>query len=245
MPQLTFPNGTYHLSVNNNGTISTVVFGVGSVPATLQSITVTPANQNLKVGNTLQFTATGNYSDGSTQDLTGLVTWASSVTGHATITAGGLATGVAPGATTISATSGAISGNTTLTVFVPTLQSIVVTPTNANLQIGNILQFTATGVYSDSSTQNLTGSVTWASSMTGFATITTGGLATAVAPGATTITATSGAISGNTTLNITVNPVPPVMRYQPPSGPVPPPDPTQIRSGGTQGPNPNVIPTHR
>ena len=41
----------------------------------------------------VQFTATGNYSDGSSADITTLVTWASSSTAVATIDASGLATG--------------------------------------------------------------------------------------------------------------------------------------------------------
>ena len=44
-------------------------------------------------------------------------------------------------------------------------------------------QFTATGTYSDNSTQNLTSQVTWASATTSVATITAAGLATAVATG--------------------------------------------------------------
>src|SRR5262249_31727338 len=64
---------------------------------------------------TQQFTATGTYSDSSTQDVTNQVAFASSSPGVATVTAGGLATAVAPGATTISATLGAGTGSTGLT----------------------------------------------------------------------------------------------------------------------------------
>ena len=84
--------------------------------ATLQSIAVTPANPSIAKGATQQFTATGTFSDNSTQNLTGQVTWASATTAVATITAGGLATGVAAGTSTISATLGAVSGSTVLTV---------------------------------------------------------------------------------------------------------------------------------
>ena len=63
----------------------TVIVGSGSAP-TLSSIAVTPANPTILTGGTQQFTATGTYSDSSTQNLTGQVTWASSSTGVATIT---------------------------------------------------------------------------------------------------------------------------------------------------------------
>ena len=171
--------------------------------ATLTSIAVTPANPSIKAGAKQQFTATGTFSDNSTQNLTGSVTWSSATTGVATITTGGLATGVAAGTSTIKAVSGTVSGSTTLTVTAVTLVSIAVTPVNPSIAKGATQQFTATGTFSDNSTQNLTGSVTWSSATTGVATITTSGLATAVAAGTSTIKAASGAISGSTTLTVT------------------------------------------
>ena len=50
----------------------------------------------------------------------------------------------------------------TIIAAVPTLTSIAVTPANPTIQFGGTQQFAATGTYSDGSTQNLTGSVTWA-----------------------------------------------------------------------------------
>ena len=116
---------------------------------------------------------------------------------------GGLATaGSAAGASTITATSGSISGTTTLTVTNP-LVSITVTPTNPSAAPGTKPQFTATGLYADNTSQNITASVTWTSSSTAVATINNAaglqGQATAVAPGTTTITATLGSVSGSTT----------------------------------------------
>src|SRR5581483_11982471 len=106
-------------------------------------------------GLTQQFTATGTYSDNSTQNITSSVTWASATTTVATITAAGLATGVGTGTSTISATLGGISGSTVLTVTAAALQSIAVTPANPTIAKGLTQQFTATGTYSDNSTQNL------------------------------------------------------------------------------------------
>ncbi len=89
--------------------------------ATLSSIAVTPANATIPAGGTLQYKATGTFSDSSTLDLTRQVTWASSNTGAAAIDQNGLATagGTLFATTTISATRGsgatAVSGNTTLT----------------------------------------------------------------------------------------------------------------------------------
>ena len=176
--------------------------GLTVTPPVLVSIAVSPTNSSISQGGTQQFTATGTYSDGSTQNLTASVIWTSSNTAVATITGGGLATGVAPGSVTIQAITGSISGSTSLTIS-PVLVSIAVTPTNSSIPQGGTQQFTATGTYSDNSTQNLTASVTWTSSNTAVATITGGGLATGVAPGSVTIQATAGSIGGSTSLSIT------------------------------------------
>ncbi len=106
-----FPTQTW----NNANYWVDVAFNPGTA-ATLQSIAVTPANPTIPAGATQQFTATGTYSDSSTQNLTSQVTWASTSAAVATINATGLATGVSAGTTTISATSGSVSGSTTLTV---------------------------------------------------------------------------------------------------------------------------------
>ncbi len=86
-------------------------------PPTLSSITVTPASASILVGNTRQFTATGNYSDGTMQNLTSTATWSSTLPSVATVSTG-LATGVAAGTTTIKATLG-VSGSASLTVTAP------------------------------------------------------------------------------------------------------------------------------
>ncbi|MGH9207114.1 MAG: Ig-like domain-containing protein, partial [Acidimicrobiales bacterium] len=201
------------LSWNVTYNPTSVVLTVVTTTATLTSITVTPNPTSVAAGNTVQFTATGHFSDSTTQNLTNTVVWSSSDTATATIsnTAGtnGLATGVkAGGPVTIAATSGTISGNAALTVTAATLTSITVTPNPASVAAGGTVQFTATGHFSDSTTQNLTNTVVWSSSDTLTATISntagTNGLATGVkAGGPVTITATSGAISGNAPLTVT------------------------------------------
>ncbi|MGA3090653.1 MAG: Ig-like domain-containing protein [Terriglobales bacterium] len=180
----------------------------GPAAPTLTSIAVGPSTASVAAGLTQQFTATGTYSNNSTQNLTTTATWASSIP---TVTvAGGLATTSAQGTATITATSNGItSPGVTLTITPPVLESIAVTPSNDTVPVGTLTQLAATGTYSDKSTQNLTTSVTWASSNVAQVPITTGatgGLATALAPTSVpvTITATSsdGAVSGNTQLTV-------------------------------------------
>ena len=87
-------------------------------------------------------------------------------------------------------------------VFQPTLLSIAVTPANPAILTGATQQFTATGTYSDQSTSNLTGQVTWTSSSTAVATINAGGLAIAVSAGTTSITAALNGVSGSSLLTV-------------------------------------------
>ena len=170
--------------------------------AVLTSIAVTPVNPSIRKGMTQRFTATGSYSDGSTQNLTSSVVWSSSNTSVATISSTGLATGLGNGNSTIQAASGSVIGSTTLTVTAAVLTSIAVTPVNPSIRKGMTQRFTATGSYSDGSTQNLTSSVVWSSSNTSVATISSTGLASGVGPGSSTIQAVSGSVTGSTTLTV-------------------------------------------
>jgi Bacterial Ig-like domain (group 2)/Bacterial Ig-like domain (group 3) len=107
----------------------------------------------------------------------------------------------------------------------PTLASIAVIPANPSIPEGATQQFMAIGTFTDDSTQNLTGSVTWSSSNTAQATISSTGLATAVVTGTTTIRATSGGVAGSTTLTVTPSPPP---TPTPTPTPTPAPTPTPV-----------------
>jgi beta-glucanase (GH16 family) len=89
-----------------------------------------PANPTNLVGATQQFTATGTYSDSSTQNVTGQATWSSSKTTVATINTNGLATAVSAGATVISAALSGVTATNTLTVqAAPLVMSTTSMPT--------------------------------------------------------------------------------------------------------------------
>ena len=183
----------------------------------LLSFTVTPALTSIAQGQTQQFTATGLFSNLSTQNLTNSVTWSSSKGLLATVSnvlgSEGLATGLAPGLSTITASdpSALLSGTSALTVLPAVLTAITVTPALTSIAQGQTQQFTATGLFSNLSTQNLTNSVTWSSSKGLLATVSnvlgSQGLATGLAPGLSTITASdpSSLISGTSALTVTKN----------------------------------------
>lgn len=170
-------------------------------PPTLEYCAITPNSPTVDLGTNEQFYAVGHYSNGSTADLS--ATWSSSTTTVATINASGLAKTLALGSTTINAVvTGGFSCSTTLTVIArPTLTSITVLPPNPTITVGQSKSFTATGHYSDGSTQTLTSVATWTSSNVAVASVS-GGLAIGVTAGTVTITASYGGFSASTTLTV-------------------------------------------
>jgi hypothetical protein len=88
-------------------------------PTPLPTIEITVESDTIDVDDTIQFTATITYPDGSTEDVTGEVTWSSSNPDVATIDQG-LATGVSEGTAVITATFDGVEGDpVTLTVTAP------------------------------------------------------------------------------------------------------------------------------
>ncbi len=172
-------------------------------PAQLLSITITPPTASIAAGTIQQFVAYGNYSDGTTPIITPLVSWTSSSPAIATIAATGTATALTVGSSTISATLGSATGTATLTVSPATLVSIAISPLAPTIPLGGSTQFSATGTFTDLSTQDLTSTVTWTSSLTSVAVITNGGLATSAGVGVTTITAKQGSVSGTAVMTVT------------------------------------------
>jgi len=168
------------------------------VDPTLKAITVTPQTPSVSTGNNLQMTATGTYDDGSTKKITGSVSWSSSNAAVFTVSSAGLIKGNEPGRATVTATSATISGSTSVTVTVANLVSIEITPTNSSINSGETQQYKAVGTLDDGTQVDITDSVNWSSSNTSVATISSTGLATAVARGTSYIVATSGSMTSNT-----------------------------------------------
>jgi VCBS repeat-containing protein len=123
----------------------------------------------LTAGTSSRLTATANFSDGTSQDVTANVIWGSNATAIATVgtvgPTGERITGVATGTTSITASF----DNQKLTTPVPvsvstrTLSSFTITPSGTvSVTAGNQTTFTVTATYSDSTTADITSDVTWA-----------------------------------------------------------------------------------
>jgi trimeric autotransporter adhesin len=194
------------------GVGSTVITAtLGSISATSNlsivspaqfTLAITPATAQIANQTSTQLAVAGTYTDGTTQDLTSLVTWSSSTPAVATVGyQNGVVTGLSAGQSTITATLGSATSTAAVTLTNATLQSITVLPANPSVTLGNTQQFTATGNFSDNSIQPLLGAV-WSSSNLSVAPINTAGLASTLSSGSATITATLNGVSGSTTLTV-------------------------------------------
>jgi uncharacterized protein YjdB len=196
--------GSVTITAQSGGLQGAASLKVTSAANSLQSIAILPASSSMPVNTNVQFTATGSYSDGSSADLTNLVTWNSSSPATATVSSAGVVSSLAAGATNISATLGSVSQSTSLTVTAPTVASIAVTPVGLTLPIGIHQQFVATATYTDGTSADLSAGVTWSSSATSVVTVDGSGLGTTVAAGSANVTATLGALTD--TVSVTVVP---------------------------------------
>jgi uncharacterized protein YjdB len=170
-------------------------------PPQLVSITLNPLSVTLAIGQLANFTATASFSDGSTQDVTASAHW--SVTNPLlanisnTLGTAGQLTGVATGATSVSASLNGVSGSANLTVNAAVLTSITVGPANLSLALGTSSGLTATGVFTDGSTQDLTATVGWTTSNPLILSVNSTGIVLPIALGSATVTASVGSITGS------------------------------------------------
>jgi len=180
------------------------------------TLSVTPASLSIAMGISSGLTATLNNSD-----VTSTATWSSSDTSVVTVSdlassvrnPKGTITAVRTGSATVTATSGGLTATSTITVTSATLSAVQITPIYSSLALAATpeIQFTATGVFSDSTKLDLSEYVTWSSSDTAISTVNNtagkGGLVSTVAAGPTTIKAVyeyaSGDVSGDTLLTLT------------------------------------------
>jgi hypothetical protein len=173
-------------------------------PPVLVSIVVAP-NPTMAIGASQQFTAIGMDASGNAITIHAVwdvVASGGSVTGDGIFTAGTVAGTFRQ---TVRATSGGISGFSTVIVSAGPLASITITGNSAPLDAGDTIQFAATGY--DSYGNDVALTPTW-SVVAGGGTVESGtGLFTAGTKAGTfpnTISARSGAISGFATVTVDV-----------------------------------------
>ncbi len=151
----------------------------------MRSLAIAPQNQALNIGDSLTFSATLSYTDGTFRDVSSAATFTSNNANVASMN-GRVARALSAGRATITATYSGLSASTSLTVN-PSLISITIAPLSPSVDEGQTVQFVAIGHWSDGTSRAVTAN--WVSSDTTVATINNIGLATAVKSGTTTITA--------------------------------------------------------
>lgn len=169
----------------------------------LTAIEIVSQNPQAAVGTSNRFTAIGHYGDPTTfqftRDITDQVTWASSdatvLRINDTVGLKGFGEALTAGNTTVSATLGAISASLPFTVSGATITGLsIAAPASSTLYVGRTLQLQVTGTFDNSTSQDLTESVTWSSDASTIAsvgdTVPGKGLVSALAVGSANITAT-------------------------------------------------------
>ncbi len=191
--------GSANVIASSEGRTATTTVTVTAIP--VASVTVSPPTSNLQPGGTVQLSAVTR--DANNYILSGrVVTWASGSTAIATVTASGLVTAVGSGTTNITATSEGRTGSASVTVALVPVASVAVTIPGGTVAAGASVQAAVT--LRDANNNVLTGrTVTWASGNTAFATVSGSGVVTGVAAGTTSITATSGGVSGSANVTVT------------------------------------------
>ncbi|HXY29790.1 MAG TPA: Ig-like domain-containing protein [Gemmatimonadaceae bacterium] len=197
--------GSATITATSGGQSGTAAVTVVSPPPTVASVSVSPNTATMLPGNTVTLSATAKDGSGNTISSS-TFTWSSSNVSVATVSSSGLVTAVSAGTATITASTSGKSGTAAITVNLSPVASVTLTPTSANLITGDTLRFTAT--LKDAAGNTLTGrSITWTSSNTGNATISSSGKLTALDSGSATITATSEGQSATASVTITLAPV--------------------------------------
>ncbi len=142
----------------------------------VERVEVRPSTATIPVGLAQPFTAVAFFGDGSERDVTAEATWAVDDDGVARISNApgtrGQATALAVGEAGVTATFGDVeSAPATLTVEAAELIALVVTPAEPRVVVGDTLQLTATGTFSDDRAADLTTMAQWESLDTQVATV--------------------------------------------------------------------------
>ena len=193
-------------SEGKSGTASITVTPVP--PAPVATVTVTVPINSVVVGGTIQASTVLRDASGST--LTGRsVNWSTSNASVIVVSTSGLITAAGVGTATVTATSEGKSGTASITVTPAPVATVSLSLDKSSAVVGSTVQGSAT--LRSSTGTLLTGrSITWTTSNSTVASVSSSGLVTAKSVGTATITATSETKSGTASFAVTAPPVVPV-----------------------------------
>ena len=194
--------GNATITATSEGKSGSAAVSVSLIP--VASVAVSPATASITQGQNQQLIATpkdllGNPLSGRT------VSWSTNNSAVATVSVSGLVHAVAPGTATITATSEGKSGTSSITVVAAAplpVATVTVSPSSTSVKRGSNVTLTAT--LRDVNGQILTGRVvTWTSSDTSKATVSSTGVVRGVKEGTAVITAASEGKSGTSNITVT------------------------------------------
>jgi uncharacterized membrane protein YgcG len=160
-------DGTTEITAAYEGFNATAAFTVVGITG----LTLSPSGATVYEGESKHFSATLNYSDGTTEDVTKAAEW--TVTAPAVVSiAEGLAKGLSDGSTEITAIYEGISSTASLTVV--GISGFTVSPSSAVIKEGDTKQLTATLNYTDGSVIYVTHSARWTTDNAEVATVEIG-----------------------------------------------------------------------
>jgi uncharacterized protein YjdB len=162
-------------------------------PASVKSIEISPIASSLLVGSTIQLEAVARIFTGDPRNGVP-ITWSSADPRIVSVDASGVVTGVGPGSTTITATSGAATATTRVSVVKNTLRSLSVSADASTARTGDVVHFKAKADIDFTPRWSVTGNG---------ATVYPDGGFVAEQPGSYVVTASSGNISASASIVIT------------------------------------------
>ncbi len=198
--------GTTALQASLSGKTAQTTLTV--TPALLTGLIVTPPFATLDYQANLQASATAFYSDGTSVAVTNSANWTSDNPSVASVvTTGavrGVITGNRAGSAVITASFGGLTAQMKVAVNGPKPNKLVVAPASLSLNLGDKSQLTATLLYPDGTSSDVTATASWTSSAPAafVGNGASGGLVKASAPGSAVVTASASGLSG--TCSVTV-----------------------------------------
>jgi uncharacterized protein YjdB len=170
-----------------------------------ERITLSAASNSIIAGSTTNLTTTYFNTQGQEAPPPNPITYSSNNTTIATVSSGGIVTGVSPGTATITAT---LNPSTTATISITVTanqERLVISPGSANIMIAGTASFTLTYFNSAGNTAPVPPGVTWVSDAVNIATVNSNGFVTGIAAGTATITASVNTLSTSATVTVTAN----------------------------------------
>lgn len=172
----------------------------GDATVAVTGVSLNKTTTNILVGGTEQLTANITPGNSTNQNIT----WVSSNSSKATVSSSGLVTGVAVGSVivTVQTTDGSFTATCNVTIAAATVSvtGITLNKTSTSIGVGNNEQLITTITPNNATNQN----VTWSTSDSSKATVSSSGLVTGVATGTSAITVTTADGTLTAMCNVTV-----------------------------------------